>query len=217
MLDDTTTPWSAAYGFDMEPAAVPSPLPSYPGLLRWTPVDGAVAYQVWFVDLPKTVTTQTNVVDQREFYSFHQSASWLGQVRWRIRALRDDFNSRANGLPAVTYGPWSPVYSSVNPPFAVGPVKPTATVSDVVTSGAASSPAHRLTPAFVFGGNQPLLGAACRALPRPRVHGQALRQPRLRERDRRQPGVRASRHGPLSLPRSVRGDRRGALVLPPRR
>ncbi len=160
VLDDTTTPWSAAYGFDMEPAAVPSPLPSYPGLLRWTPVDGAVAYQVWFVDLPKTVTTQTNVVDQREFYSFHQSASWLGQVRWRIRALRDDFNSRANGLPAVTYGPWSPVYSSVNPPFAVGPVKPTATVSDVVTSGSASSPAHRLTPAFVFGGNQPLLGAA---------------------------------------------------------
>ena len=159
VLDDTTTAWSAAYGFDMEPAAVPSPLPSYPGLLRWTPVDGAVAYQVWFVDVPKTVLTQTNVVDQREFYSFHQAASWLGQVRWRIRALRDDFNSRTNGLPAVTYGPWSPVYSSVNPPFAVGPLKPTATVSDVVTSGAASSPAHRLTPGFAFGGNQPAVGA----------------------------------------------------------
>jgi hypothetical protein len=159
VLDDTTTPWSAAYGFDMEPAAVPSPLPSYPGLLRWTPVDGAVAYQVWFVDLPKTVLTQTNVVDQREFYSFHQAAQWLGQVRWRIRALRDDFNERTNGLPAVAYGPWSPVYSSVNPPFAVGPLKPTATVSDVVTTGAASSPAHRLTPAFVFGGNQPAVGA----------------------------------------------------------
>ena len=160
VLDDTTTAWSAAYGFDMEPSAFASPLPSYPGLLRWTPVDGAVAYQVWFVDLPKTVLTQTNVVDQREFYSFHQAASWLGQVRWRIRALRDDFNTRANGLPAVAYGPWSPVYSSVNPPFAVGALKPTATVSDVVTSGAASAPAHRLTPAFVFGGNQPLAGAA---------------------------------------------------------
>ena len=160
VLDDATTAWSAPYGFDMEPAAVPTPLPSYPGLLRWTPVDGAVAYQVWFVDLPKMVLTQTNVVDQREFYSFHQAASWLGQVRWRIRALRDDFNSRANGLPAVAYGPWSPVYSSVNPPFAVGGLKPTATVSDVVTSGAASAPAHRLTPAFVFGGDQPLLGSA---------------------------------------------------------
>ena len=138
VLADSTTAWSNAYGFDMEPAAVPSPLASYPGLLRWTPVDGAVAYQVWFVDVPKTVLTQTNVADQREFYSFHQAASWLGQVRWRIRALRDDFNTRANGLPAVAYGPWSPVYSSVNPPFAVGPLKPAATVSDVVTSGAAS-------------------------------------------------------------------------------
>jgi hypothetical protein len=160
VLADTTTAWSAPYGFDMEPAAVPSPLPSSPGLLRWTPVDGAVAYQVWFVDLPKMVLTQTNVVDQREFYSFHQAASWLGQVRWRIRALRDDFNSRANGLPAVAYGPWSPVYNSVNPPFAVGPLRPTATVSDVVVSGAPSSPPHRLTPAFVFGGNTPLLGPA---------------------------------------------------------
>ena len=160
VLADSTTAWSNAYGFDMEPAAVPSPLASYPGLLRWTPVDGAVAYQVWFVDVPKTVLTQTNVADLREFYSFHQAASWLGQVRWRIRALRDDFNTRANGLPAVAYGPWSPVYSSVNPPFAVGPLKPAATVSDVVTSGAASGPAHRLTPAFVFGGNQPLFGSA---------------------------------------------------------
>lgn len=160
VLSDSTTLWSGAFGFDMEPAAVPTPLPSYPGLLRWTPVDGAVAYQVWFVDLPKMVLTQTNVVDQREFYSFHQAASWLGQVRWRIRALRDDFNARANGLPAVAYGPWSPVYSSVNPPFAIGPLTPTATVSDVVTSGAASAPAHRLTPAFVFSGNQPPLGTA---------------------------------------------------------
>ena len=160
VLEGSTTPWSTAFGFDMEPTAVPSPLPSYPGLLRWTPIDGAVAYQVWFVDVPKMVTTQTNVVDEREFYSFHQAVSWTGQVRWRIRALRDDFNSRANGLPAVAYGAWSPVYSSVNPPFALGPLKPTATVSDVVSSGAASAPAHRLTPAFAFSGSQPLLGSA---------------------------------------------------------
>lgn len=160
VLDDATTAWSAAYGFDMEPASVPTPLASYPGLLRWTPVDGAAAYQVWLVDIPKIVTTQTNVLDEREFYSFHQAASWLSTVRWRIRALRDDFNGRSNGLPAVGYGPWSPVYSSVNPPFAIGALKPTATVSDVVTNGAASGPAHRLTPAFAFGGNQPLAGVA---------------------------------------------------------
>lgn len=160
VLDSSTTAWSAAYGFDMEPASVPTPLASYPGLLRWTPVDGAAAYQVWLVDIPKIVTTQTNVLDEREFYSFHQAASWLSTIRWRIRALRDDFNGRSNGLPAVGYGPWSPVYSSVNPPFAIGPLKPTATISDVVTNGAAGAPAHRLTPGFAFGGNQPLAGSA---------------------------------------------------------
>lgn len=160
LVDGSTTLWSSSYGFDMDPPAVPTPLPSYPGLLRWTPADGAVAYQVWFVDLPKMVYTVTNVLDQREFYSFHQAASWLGQVRWRIRALRHDFNTRSNALPASAYGPWSPVYTSVNPPFAVGPLKPIATVSDVVSTGAPSAPAHRLTPAFAFGGNQPAIGAA---------------------------------------------------------
>lgn len=160
VTDETTTPWSTSFGFDMEPPAVPTPLSSYPGLLRWTPVDGAVAYQVWFVDLPKMVITTTNVVDQREFYTFHQAAPWISSVRWRLRALRYDYNGRANGLPAVAYGPWSPVYTSVNPPFSVGPLGPTATVSDIVSLGRSSDRAHRLTPAFVFGGNTPSVGAA---------------------------------------------------------
>ena len=154
VLADTTTTWSASFGFDMEPPAPARPLPSYPGLLRWTPVDGALGYEVWFVDLPKIVLTRTNVLDEREFYTFHQAASWLSQVRWRIRAVRSVYNAAANSLPVVTRSAWSPVYSSVNPPFAVGPLKPTATVSDVVANGTRSAPAHRLTPAFVFGGNQ---------------------------------------------------------------
>ena len=104
--------------------------------------------------------TTTNVADLREFYTLHQAASWISQVRWRIRALRFDFNGRANGLPAVGYGPWSPVYNSVNPPFAVGPLGPAATVSDVVSTGARSAPAHRLTPAFVYRGNASLGGIA---------------------------------------------------------
>src|SRR3954470_24254727 len=45
----STTPWSAAFGFDMEPQAAPKPLPSYPGLLRWTPIEGADGYEVWFI------------------------------------------------------------------------------------------------------------------------------------------------------------------------
>ncbi len=160
VLADTTTQWSDSFGFDMQPASVPAPIASYPGLLRWTPTDGATGYQVWFVDLPKIIVTMTNVADLREFYTLHQAASWISQVRWRIRALRSDFNGRANGLPAVGYGPWSPVYNSVNPPFAVGPLGPAATVSDVVSTGARSAPAHRLMPAFVYRGNASLGGIA---------------------------------------------------------
>ena len=61
-------------------------------------------------------------------------------MRWRIRALRtdrtdDNKQTRQNGLPAVGYGPWSPVYSSTNPPYTGGPIKLGQTISDVVSSG----------------------------------------------------------------------------------
>lgn len=164
-----TTPWSKAFGFDMEPGAAPKPLPSDPGLLRWTPIEGADGYEVWFVDInnpaPKMETVFTNVLDEREFYTFHRTSSWTGTVRWRIRALRTDRTdmdkqTRKNGLPAVGYGPWSPVYSSSNPAYVAGPIKLGRTVSDVVSTGDASSPAHRLMPAFTFSGDQAIDGTS---------------------------------------------------------
>jgi hypothetical protein len=160
----SSTPWSAAFGFDVEPAAAPKPLPSEPGLLRWTPVEGADMYQVWLIDInnptAKMEMSLTNVLDEREFYTFHRSASWTGTIRWRIRALRMDNDPalRQNQLPAVTYGPWSPVYSSTNPPYTTGPIKLGDTVSDVVANGDPSSPAHRLMPAFTFSGDTALDG-----------------------------------------------------------
>jgi hypothetical protein len=163
----SATQWSAPFGFDMEPTAPPKPLPSEAGLLRWTPIEGADAYEVWFVDVynptAKFEKVYTNVLDEREFYTFHRSASWTGTVRWRIRALRidrgpQDVPGRQNGLPAVTYGPWSPVYSSTNPAYATGPIKLGRTVSDVIANGDPSSPAHRLMPAFTFSGDTAIDG-----------------------------------------------------------
>jgi hypothetical protein len=157
-----TTPWSKPFGFDMSPGAAPKPLASEPGLLRWSPIEGADGYQVWFVDInnptPKMETVFTNVLDEREFYTFHRTASWTSSVRWRIRALRtdrtdDNMQTRQNGLPAVGYGPWSPVYNSTNPPYVGGPITLGHTVSDIVSTNDAS-PAHRLMPAFTFTGDQ---------------------------------------------------------------
>ncbi|HKC22523.1 MAG TPA: hypothetical protein VKB64_08440 [Gaiellaceae bacterium] len=160
----SSTPWSAPFGFDIEPAAAPKPLPSKPGLLRWTPTEGADMYQIWFVDInnptAKMEMSLTNVLDEREFYTFHSSAGWTGTIRWRIRALRMDSDpaARQNQLPAVTYGPWSSIYSSTNPTSTTGPIKLGDTVSDVIANGDPSSPAHRLMPAFTFSGDTALGG-----------------------------------------------------------
>ncbi|HSC73149.1 MAG TPA: hypothetical protein VLB89_03205 [Gaiellaceae bacterium] len=160
----SSTPWSKPFGFDMEPVAAPKPLASEPGLLRWSPIEGADMYQIWLIDInnptAKMEMALTNVLDEREFYTFHRSASWTGTIRWRIRALRMDNDpaARQNKLPAVTYGPWSPVYSSTNPAYATGPIKLGDTVSDVISSGDPSSPAHRLMPAFTFTGDTALDG-----------------------------------------------------------
>jgi hypothetical protein len=159
-LDSTTTAWSAPFGFDVTPPAPPSPLPSYPGLLRWTPTEGAAGYQVWLVDANKFEIVRSNVLDEREFYTFHQSQPWIGTVRWRIRALRGDvYGGRINGLPVAQYGAWSPVYSSTNPAVSAGPIKLIGTVSDVFSNGSPSSPAHEMMPAFIWSGNQALYGS----------------------------------------------------------
>jgi hypothetical protein len=57
------TPWSNGFGFDMAPPAPPAPLTGYPGLLRWTPVEGAASYEVWLLDPGKFVVVTTNVLD----------------------------------------------------------------------------------------------------------------------------------------------------------
>ena len=158
------TRWSSPFGFNMRQPDVPRPQQTYPGLLRWTPVEGADAYDVWLIDLPKIVRVFGNVIDQREFYSFHQAQPWISKIRWRIRTVRADVamsgKSRLNDLPASSFGPWSPVYESVNPPFEVGPLNGFATVSDVVAKGLSNDPAHRLMPAFVYGGDQGFGGTA---------------------------------------------------------
>ena len=148
------SPWSAPYGFNMRWPNVPTPLASSPGLVRWSPVPGATRYHVWFLDAGKVFTTITNVADQREYYSFHQNQQWTGVVRWRVRAARWLFGGGpSNGLPAVSYGPWSPVYTSYNPPLGVGPIAPLTAVSDT-TSTALHPRAHGLMPGFTYFGNQ---------------------------------------------------------------
>jgi hypothetical protein len=149
--------WSGAYGFNMRWATLPAALPGANGLVRWSTVEGATSYQVWYLDAGKVFATKTNAADQREYYAFHEDPSWTGVVHWRVRASRVLSGTIKNELPAVSYGPWSPVFTSFNSVRNSAPLLPASMASDVQSSSPAA--AHRLTPGFAFTGTNALSGA----------------------------------------------------------
>jgi hypothetical protein len=156
------TRWSAPFGFNMRWKSVPEQLlPTIPGLIRWKPVEGATSYEVWFVDAKKVITTTTNVADQREYFTFHPTPQWTQTVQWRVRAVRKLYGGLPNGLPVVSYGPWSETFVSTNPPLAGGPLTLVETASDVFSTTVKPA-AHTLTPGFSFTGNTGSNGLAGR-------------------------------------------------------
>jgi hypothetical protein len=157
------TPWSAPFGFNMRwsDADFPQQLPAPEGMVRWKPIEGATRYEVLYPDInpPLSFQTTTNVADEREFFTLHQNTVNWSSVRWRVRAIRyiDDTDVLKNGLPRVSYGPWSPTFVSVNPPFSLGTLAPTDTVSDVwVKKGQVAQP-HELSPGFAWAPSSPVL------------------------------------------------------------
>ena len=156
--------WSTPYGFNMRWRDRPRPLdPQFPGLVRWTTIEGATLYEIWFRGQTTSFFTSSNVADEREFYLFHAQPWWIQSVDWRVRAVRNLYGEIPTGMPRVTYGAWSDWFTNVNPPFNVGFTAPYApqpaelglvgTVSGDVVSTPASPKAHELLPAFMFSGN----------------------------------------------------------------
>jgi hypothetical protein len=156
-------PWSSSFGFDVRWSGdgIPSPLPAANGLIRWTPIDGATSYQIWYLNTnimgsgkSKIFSTTTNVADQREYYAFHPSASFISTVYWRVRAVRRTDFTPTNQLPAVSYGPWSPVYASVNSAFQTGIFSGLSTIAEPAVPGHdPMQDGYQLTPGFLFNGN----------------------------------------------------------------
>ena len=146
------TAWSKPFGFNVHWESTPVPQAAKPGLVRWQPVEGATAYDVWYPDIRKVIRTHTNVADQRELYTFHLEDSWWQLVRWRVRPVRQVVGALPNGLPAVSYGPWSPTYATQNPAWAAGKLQIRAALSDVVSTDSKAA-AHQLMPAMTFGGD----------------------------------------------------------------
>jgi hypothetical protein len=151
----SATRWSKPFGFNVQWATggIPQPLPAPEGLIRWTPIDGATAYEVLYPDLKpgQSFQTTTNVADEREFFSY-SGVSGYTTIHWRVRAIRTigQFQSSSNGLPAVSYGPWSPIYSTANAAQTTGTLTPTDTVSNVWDKAGKPGSAHLLTPGFAW-------------------------------------------------------------------
>jgi hypothetical protein len=148
------TPWSQPFGFNMRwtDSDVPQQLPAPVGLVRWKPIEGATRYEVLYTDIhpSESFETTTNVADEREYFTLHQQFGWGATIHWRVRAIRyiDDKDLLKNGLPRATYGPWSPLFSTVNPPAAPpATLAPTGTVSDNWDQSGKATP-HDLTPGF---------------------------------------------------------------------
>ena len=174
-----TTNWSTRYGFTMKSPAPPASLSNgantTPGMIRWTPVTGATAYEVSFLwDLPngqnKKIKTATTAADLRELYAFANDlgAQGLTNVSWRVRALRELEGDPLNNLPVVSYGPWSPTNVTVEPRRRSPPRRScsqqsisrsrTTDIFDVL--GAQSPDAHELFPGFWWSGQFALDGTS---------------------------------------------------------
>ena len=160
--------WSRPFGFNMRWEDDLVPLPARPGLVRWSPIDGATGYEVWYGGrgpaggfINKIVRTHTNVADQRDLYTFHLEEGWWRTVEWRVRAVRQVVGAAPNGLPAVSYGPWTGVYTVTNPGWTSGRLRVGSTVSDQV-SAPTEGGSHQLMPALTFTGDQGLDGQSYR-------------------------------------------------------
>jgi hypothetical protein len=157
---DGVSAWSSSFGFNVRWGNLPQAIETAPGMSRWSVVDGATSYQVWFPDLRKIVGTRTNAVDHREFYAFHPQPAYSGIVRWRVRAVRSLYGKIPSALPAVSYGPWSLLNTTENPVLADGTIAPTLAVADATVSNANAASLHQLTPGFSFAGTRAATGAA---------------------------------------------------------
>ena len=100
---DGPTRWSAPFGFNIRWANVAQDQPTpYPGLMRWTPVDGATRYEVWLTGAKRVFSTTTNVADARDLYLLHRNSSWTTSISYRVRAVRAVYGTVASGLPTTS-------------------------------------------------------------------------------------------------------------------
>ncbi len=171
---DEPTSWSDRYGFDLRSPAAPASLSSganpRPGMIRWTPVEGATAYNVTFTfnheeGESKKIKTATTAADLREYYTFHNDPAVfdnnqgaVGGVYWRVRAVREVAGEPRNNIPVVSYGRWSSENETIEPGITTGAIDLLGAVSrsrgsSIVTGTTGGPEPHELAPGFWWNGD----------------------------------------------------------------
>lgn len=145
------TSWSTPWGFDTSWKTLPRQLVAPTGLVRWTPIAGASAYEVWYTDLGIRIRTLTNVADEREYWGLHPDLARV--IHWRVRAIRYvSKSSLPNKIQVITYGPYSPTFTSFNSTsIRAGQLVATNAISDV-DSTPSRFRSNSLMPGFTWSG-----------------------------------------------------------------
>ncbi len=145
------TRWSSPWGFDTSWQTLPQQLNAPNGLVRWTPIAGATAYEVWYTDIGIRVRTLTNVADEREYWALHPNNA--RSIHWRVRALRYVAKTALpNKIQVISYGPYSPPFTSTNKTtIRPGQLVATNAISDV-TSTSSRFRSNSLMPGFTWSG-----------------------------------------------------------------
>jgi hypothetical protein len=138
-------------------------------MIRWTPVEGATAYEVTFTydhleGEAKRIKTATTAADLREYYTFHNDPTYFdngqgpeGAVYWRVRAVREVDGNPLNDMPVVSYGPWSVENETIEPGITPGPIDLLGAISrsrgsTIVTGTNGGPEPHELVPGFWWSG-----------------------------------------------------------------
>jgi len=156
-----TSRWGAPFGFNTAWQAIPQRQDAPDGLIRWSPVEGATGYEVWFMNVPGNYQTHfrtlTNVADEREYWTFHPAGAKT--IRWRVRAIRlVTSGSLPNGIRAVNYGPYSqPFTTTTSAALSANKIQGTGALSNVESTPKAAKP-HQLTPGVAWSGTRDYAG-----------------------------------------------------------
>ena len=95
----------------------------------------------------KVFSTITTVADEREYSTLRSPGQ---DVVWRVRARRQLYGSTNNGLPRVSYGPWSSIRSYSEPAGVADASAQLHTVSSDATSWGKEARQHKTMPVFVW-------------------------------------------------------------------